>query len=68
MCSKVECYKEYNGESERISEERVKEHPRAPSLINDHANTADHQTSVDNFTILDRKSQNLQGPSKRPYT
>ena len=36
--------------------ERLKENLRDPSPIYDHANTTDHQTRVDNFSIVGREA------------
>ena len=47
-CDRVGC-DEYIGDYVRTFMERLKEHLRVPSPINDHANTTGHQTSVENY-------------------
>ena len=39
--------------------ERYKEHLKAPSPIYDHYNMMDHETSIENFSIVGRGDQNL---------
>ena len=39
--------------------ERFKEHLKAPSPIHDHYNITGHTTTVENFSIVGRKDQNL---------
>ena len=58
-CDRVDCDEEYIGESARNFAERFKEHLKAPSLIHDHSNTSGHAVTIENFTILGRKDQNL---------
>ena len=58
-CNRVECEDEYIGESSRTFGERFKEHLKAPSPIYDHYNITGHETSIENFSIVGRKDQNL---------
>ena len=46
-------------ESARTSEERFKNTLKAPSPMHEHSNITGHHTSVDNFSIVGRESQNL---------
>ena len=55
----MECDKEYIGESSRTFRERFKEHQKAPSPIYDHYNITGHKISLDNFSIVGSKNQNL---------
>ena len=55
----LECDEEYIGETSRAFGERFKEHLKAPSPIHDHSNTIGHTTSLENFSIVGRKEQNL---------
>ena len=61
---RLECDEEYIGESSRTFDERFKEHQKAPSPIFDHSNTTVHSISVDNFSIVGRKAQNLRRARK----
>ena len=45
-CDRVECDKEYIGESSRTFGERFKEHQKAPSPIYDHQNISGHMVSI----------------------
>ena len=58
-CDRLECDEKYIGETSRTFVERFKEHLKAPSLIHDHSNTTGHTTSLENFSIVGRKEQNL---------
>ena len=58
-CNRVECDDEYIGESSRTFGERFKEHLKAPCPIFDHLTTTGHQVSLENFSIVARKEQNL---------
>ena len=58
-CDRVECDKEYIGESSRTFGERFKEHQKAPSPIYDDYNISGHMVSIDNFSIVGREDQNL---------
>ena len=59
QCDRVECDEEYIGESSRTFGERFKEYLKAPSPIYDHYNTTGHNVTLDNFSIVGRKDQNL---------
>ena len=54
----MECV-EYIKESARIFGERLKGYFRAPTPINDHADTTGHLTSLDNFSTVASKSYSL---------
>ena len=58
-CNRVECDDEYIGDSSRAFGERFKEHLKAPSPIYDHSNIIGHNTTIDNFSIVWKKDQNL---------
>ena len=58
-CDRVDCDKEYIGESSRAIGERFKEHQKAPSPIFDHFNTTGHSITIDNFSIVGREDQYL---------
>ena len=58
-CDRLECDKEYIGETSRTFGERFREHLKAPSPIHDHSNTTGHTTSLANFSIVGREEQNL---------
>ena len=58
-CQRVDCDDEYIGESSRTFGERFKEHLKAPSPIHGHQNITDHDTTIDNFSIVVREDQNL---------
>ena len=49
----------YIGESGRTFAERYKEHMKVPSPIHNHHNTTGHDISIDNFSFVGRKDQNL---------
>ena len=51
-CDRVECDKEYIGESARTFGERFKEHQKAPSPIYDHYNITGHNIKLENFSIV----------------
>ena len=57
-CDRVECDKEYIGESSRTFGEKFKEHQKAPSPIYYHFNTTGHNVTIDNFSIVGREDQN----------
>ena len=58
-CNRVECDDEYIGESSRTFEERFREHLKVPSQIYDHYNITGHNTTIENFSIVEREDQNL---------
>ena len=58
-CDRVECDEKYIGESARNFAERFKEHLKPPSLMHDNFNTSGHSITIDNFSIVERKGQNL---------
>ena len=58
-CGRVDCDKEYIGESSRTFGERFREHQKAPSPIYDHSNNTGLQITIDNFGIVGREDQNL---------
>ena len=58
-CHGVDCDDEYIGESSRTFGERFKEHLKAPSPIHDHQNITGHDTTIENFSIVGSKDQNL---------
>ena len=58
-CDRLECDEEYIGETARTLGERFKEDLKPSSTIHDHSNTTGHSTTLDNFSIVGRKEQNL---------
>ena len=58
-CPHINCPGEYIGESGRTFGDRLKEHIRAPSPINQHSNSIGHLFSPDCFTIVHRESQGV---------
>ena len=58
-CGRVNCEDEYTGESGITFAERYKEHMKAPSTIHDHHNNTGHDISINNFSIVGRKDNNL---------
>ena len=58
-CGRVECDDEYMWESSRTFGERFREHLKAPSLLYDHQNITGHSTTIEDFSIVGRKDQNL---------
>ena len=58
-CDRVDCDKEYIGESSRTFWERFKEHQKDPSPIYENHNISGHIISIDNFSIVGREDQNL---------
>ena len=58
------CNEEYIKESAMTFGERLREHLRAPSPINDHANTTGHHTTVDNFSIVGWEAHNIKSTIK----
>ena len=60
---RLECDVEYIGEYARTFGERLKEYFRAPASIYDYANTAGHNTRLNNFCIGSHKTS--LGPSRR---
>ena len=58
-CSRVECDDEYIGESSRTFGERFREHLMAPSQIYDYYSITGHSTTIENFSFVGRKDQNL---------
>ena len=58
-CNRLDCDKEYIGETARTFGERFKEHLKTPSPIHDHSNTTGHTTNINNFSIVGREEQNL---------
>ena len=67
-CDHMGCTMEYIGKAGRNFGHRYKEHLWAPSIIFDHSQTTGHSIMLDNFSIVDRKSQVLPGSSRRPCT
>ena len=67
-CNRVECDEEYIGESARNFWERFKEHLKAPSPIHDHINISGHAVSIEDFSILARKTKTSSEESKKPFT
>ena len=58
-CDRMECDKEYRGESSRTFRERFTEYQKAPPPIFDHYSTTGHKISIENFGIVGREDQNL---------
>ena len=58
-CDKIDCDKEFLGESSRIFRERYRQHLKAPSPIFDHQNNSGHITTGENFSIIGREGNNL---------
>ena len=58
-CDREKCDEEYIGESSRTFVERFREHLKAPSPIYDHCNITGHTTSLENFSIVGRKDEDL---------
>ena len=56
-CGRVEC--KYIGECLRTFGERFTEHLKAPSPIFDHFNITGHNTTLENFSKVGKKDQNL---------
>ena len=54
---RVECDKEYIGESSRTFGERFKEHPKAPSPIFDHYNITAHNVTIENFSTVEGRTR-----------
>ena len=65
-CDKIDCKKEYIGESSRTFGEMYKEHLKAPSPIYEHQNNTGHTTSVESFKIIGREGHNMAS-SKRGH-
>ena len=57
--NRVECEDEYIGETARTFGERFKEHLKCPFPIYDHSNITGYNTTLDNFSIMEREDQNL---------
>ena len=57
-CGRVDC-EEYIRESGRTFGERFRECMGAPSPILDHHNITGHEVSLENFSIVERKDQNI---------
>ena len=57
--NRVECGKEYIGESSRTFGESFREHLKPPSPIYDHLNITGHSTTIENFSIVGREDQSL---------
>ena len=55
----VQCDKGYIRDSSRTFVERFKEHLKAPSPLYDHYNIIRHANTIENFSIVGRKDQNL---------
>ena len=51
------CPEEYIGESGRVFGDRIKEHLKAPSPIQQHSSSTGHTLSPDCFTIRHREAQ-----------
>ena len=58
-CDRVDCDKEYIGESSRTFGERFKEHLKPPSPIYNHSNITGHDVTINNFNIVGREDLNL---------
>ena len=58
QCDRVDCDKEYIGESSRTFGERFKEHLKPPPIY-DHSNITGHNITIINFTIVGREDLNL---------
>ena len=58
-CDRLECDKEYIGESAGTFGERFREHLKAPSPIYDNSNITGHTTALDNFSIVGREDHHL---------
>ena len=56
-CPHINCPEEYIGESGRSFGDRIKEHLKAPSPINQHSNSTGHPISPHYFAIMHRESQ-----------
>ena len=67
-CGRVDCEEEYIGESGRTFGERYREHMRAPSPIMDHQNTTGHEVSLDNFSIVGRRTTVLPETLKKQFS
>ena len=67
-CHRVDFDDEYKEESSRTLGERFKEHLKAPSPIHDHQNIRGHDTTIENFSIVEREDQTSLEPLKRQYT
>ena len=58
-CDKINCGKEYIGESSRSFGKRLREYMKAPSPIIDHQSNSHHITSIENFEIIGREGNNM---------
>ena len=58
-CDRVECDEEYIGETSKTFGKRFKECLKAPSPIYDHYSTTGQNVTLDNFSIVGKKDQNL---------
>ena len=58
-CLRVDCDDEYIGESSSTFGERFKEHLKDLFPIYDHQNITGHDTTIENFSIVEREDQNL---------
>ena len=67
-CNRVDCDDEYIEESSRTFGERFREHLKATFPIYDHFNITGHNTTIENFSIVGRKDQNLIRAIKKQYT
>ena len=56
-CDRMECDEEYIGEFSKTFGERFKEYLKAPSPIYDHYNITGHKISLDNFSIVGRRTR-----------
>ena len=50
---------EYRGKSDKKFHERLREHLKASTLIDDQQSTTGHTTTLDNFNIVGREEQNF---------
>ena len=59
QCSAIHCGEEYIEETSRTLGERYQDHLRGPSPIQEHSQLVGHQTTQDNFSIIDREGQDF---------
>ena len=63
-CPHINCPEQYIGDSGRTLADRVEEHLRTPSPIQQHSNTTGHPVSPDCLTIIHREPQGKTRKSK----
>ena len=66
QCDRVDCDKEYIGESSRTFGERFKEHLKPPSPIYDQSNITGLNVTINNFNIVGREDLNQMRTIKEP--